>query len=324
METTDLRHPERQADRGVIRVIVHGRAALDPQLRMAVAQVRERGHRVEVRVTWEPGDAQRFAAEAAQADIDAIVAAGGDCTLHEVVNGVVAASEPMSCAIGVLPLGTANDFASACGIPTGDLLDALMLIAEGTPTPIDLGMLGERVFVNVASGGFGTQVTVETPLEIKRVLGAAAYFLTGLRHMTDLQPCYAGLVGPEFTWEGAFYALAVGNGRCAGGGFHICPRALLDDGLLDVLILADMPRAHLLTLLGDLRRGTHLDDPHVVYRRMPWLKIESNEPLQVNLDGEPVHDDAFHFQTLPRHIPFHLPPTAPLLGEPAVSGEEIR
>jgi lipid kinase YegS len=322
MGTIDLKHPTRHEHDRIICVIVNGRAALDPQLHTAVAQVRERGHRVEVRVTWEPGDAQRFAAEAAQTGIDTIVAAGGDGTLHEVVNGVVAADRSVSCALGVLPLGTANDFATACGIPTSDRLDALVSIAEGTPTPIDIGRLGEHVFINVASGGFGTQVTVETPPEIKRLLGAAAYFLTGLRYMTDLQARHARLVAPEFTWEGAFYALAVGNGRRAGGGFHICPRALLDDGLLDVVIIPDMPRARLLTLLGDLRRGTHLDDPRVIYLQVPWLKIEASEPLQINLDGEPVHGDAYDFQRLLRHIPFYLPPTAPLQHQSRIPGTE--
>ena len=153
METTDLKQPVRHEHTRIMRVILNGRAAQDQRLRTAVAQMRERGHRVEVRVTWEAGDARRFAAEAAQARIETIVAAGGDGTLHEVVNGVFDAHEPVRCAIGVLPLGTANDFATACGIPTADLLDALTLIAEGTPVPIDVGMLGERVFINVASGG---------------------------------------------------------------------------------------------------------------------------------------------------------------------------
>jgi diacylglycerol kinase family enzyme len=165
-------------------------------------------------------------------------------------------------------------------------------------------------------------VTVDTPPEIKRILGAAAYFLTGLRHMTDLQARYAGLIAPEFSWEGAFYALAVGNGRQAGGGFHVCPRALLDDGLLDVLVIPDMPRTHLFGLLADLRRGTHLEDLHVVYRRVPWLKIEAGEPLQINLDGEPIHGTAFQFQSLPRCLPVYLTPTAPLCERPARSAME--
>jgi lipid kinase YegS len=296
----------------IIRVIANGRAAADPKLRMAVAQVRELGHLVEVRVTWESGDARRFAAEAARTGIDTVVAAGGDGTLHEVVNGVVSASAQMTCAIGLLPLGTANDFATACGIPTGDLLDAFTLITEGRPTPIDVGRLGDRVFINVASGGFGTQVTVETPPEIKRVLGPAAYFLTGLRYITDLQALHARVITPRFTWEGAFYALAVGNGRQAGGGFQICPRAWLDDGLLDVVIIPDMPRVRLVTLLGDLRRGIQRHDAYVIYRQVPGLKIESDKQLQVNLDGEAIHGKAFCFQTLPRHIFFYLPPNTPL------------
>src|SRR5262249_53730094 len=134
-----------------LRVIVHGKAAGNELLRSAVGQVRQRGHRVEVRVTWEPGDAVRFAAEAVAAGPDAVVAAGGDGTLNEVVNGVVAEGLPARCPVGVLPLGTANDFATACGIPADDLTAALLLAAEGTPTPIDLGRVNGRVFVNVAS-----------------------------------------------------------------------------------------------------------------------------------------------------------------------------
>lgn len=158
----------------------------------------------------------------------------------------------------------------------------------------------------------GTRVTVETPPELKQVLGAAAYFLTGLRLATDLQALHARVVAPEWAWEDAFYALAVGNGRQAGGGFQICPRALLDDGLLDVFIIPEIPRAQLLALLRDLRRGTHSDYAHVIYRQVPELTIESDEQLQVNLDGEPVCGNAFCFQTVPRRIAFYLPPTAPL------------
>jgi lipid kinase YegS len=254
----------------------------------------------------------RFAAEAALAGMDAVVAAGGDGTLNEVVNGVVHPDGPAGCAVGVLPLGTANDFAVACGIPMDNLLAALLLVAEGDALPIDIGALGDHVFMNVASGGFGTQVTADTPPEIKQVLGAAAYVLTGLRQVTNLEAQHARIVAPGFTWEGAFYALAVGNGRQAGGGFQVCPRALLDDGLLDVLIIPDMPLPQLLILLGNLRQGTHVGDERVTYHQVPWLEVQTREPLQVNLDGEPYHDDTLRFRALEQHLRVYLPPTAPL------------
>src|SRR5690349_19927696 len=122
INASDLKQPARPEPAPIIRVIANGYAANHQQLRTVVAHVRERGHRVEVRVTWEPGDARRYAAEAANAGIATVVAAGGDGTLHEVVNGVVDAGAPARSAIGVLPLGTANDFATACGIPTADLI----------------------------------------------------------------------------------------------------------------------------------------------------------------------------------------------------------
>lgn len=275
--------------------------------------MRERGSSIEVLAASEDGDAERFAAESARSGA-AVVASGGDGTLQRVVNGVLAAGRPAPCPIGVLPLGTASDFAAGCGIPTNDAVGALLLIVEGVPTPIDVALLGARAFVNVASGGFGAQVTAETPPELKRVLGTAAYVLTGLGHVTDLRARHARLVAPGFVWEGEFYAFAVGNGRQAGGGFQICPRALLDDGLLDVVLIPNMPHAHLLALLGDLRRGSHLDDERIVYRRVSHLTVETDEELQVNLDGEPSHGETVRFQVLRRRrLPFYLPPGAPLM-----------
>lgn len=299
-----------------LRLILHGKAAARPEVRTAVGQVREDGHRVDVRVTWEAGDSVRFAREAVEVGVETVVAGGGDGTLNEVVSGVVVDAAPGRTAVGLLPLGTANDFAHACGIPVDDATAALRLAAEAEPRPIDVGRVGERLFVNLATGGFGTRVTVETPPEMKRILGGVSYLLTGLRRFNDISASGGRLVGPDFEWEGSFWALAVGNGRQAGGGIVMCPDAKLDDGLLEVVVLREMsPAERSETLAALLKEGVRaLEREAVVHHRAPWVEVSAPEGLYVNLDGEPIHQTEFRFEVRREWLPFHLPEASPLVG----------
>ncbi len=295
-----------------IRLILHGKAAGRPEVRSAVEAVRADGHRVEVDVTWEAGDSERMAARAVADEVDSVVAGGGDGTLNEVATGVVKAGA--TSALGLLPLGTANDFAHACGIPVSDPLDALRIVAEIAPTPIDYGVVGDRGFLNVATGGFGTRITVETPAALKRRLGGAAYLLTGLRRFDAISAERGSARGPEFTWEGSFYALAVGNGRQAGGGIPLCPDALLDDGLLDVVILPDIAEERRFEVLGALMRGgLAAVEKEAIQARVEWLEVSVPSGLYVNLDGEPTHATRYRFEVRARGLRMHLPATAPLV-----------
>jgi lipid kinase YegS len=190
----------------------------------------------------------------------------------------------------------------------------MRLAVEGPTASIDVGQANEKRFVNVATGGFGTQVTTATPNELKQVLGGAAYLLTGLTHFSSIRPEHARLSGPGFSWQGAFLVLAVGNGRQAGGGHQLCPEALLDDGLLDVRLLPQVPKEEVgepLRVL--LREGLDGVRRTLVGARVSWLEIETEEALQVNLDGEPLTDTRFRFEILPRRLQMKLPSDCPLL-----------
>lgn len=303
-------------EKSKVCLVLHGKAAMREDVRRAVHAVRDDGLTVDVRVTWEGGDASRFASEAARAGYETVVAGGGDGTVNEVVEGLIEgnaeARSPPS--LAVLPLGTANDLARACGIPL-DPFEAMRLAASGPTAIVDVGQANGRRFVNLATGGFGTQVTVATPAELKKVLGGAAYLLTGLTHFSSIKPERGRLSGPGFAWEGSFLVLAVGNGRQAGGGHRLCPEALLDDGLLDVRVLPKLPREELPEALRALLRDG-LDGVRraLVGARLPWLEIQTDEPLQINLDGEPLTDTRFRFEILPRRLPMRLPAGCPLLG----------
>lgn len=301
----------------LLRLILHGDVAGDRELREAITDVRGRGHRIEVRVTWERGDAERLAREAVEDGVETVIAGGGDGTLNEVISGLVDGDGDTRPAVGVLPLGTANDFADACGIPVDDAMGALDVVLRQPARPIDIAHMNGRPFVNMATGGFGSEVTAETPPELKRAVGSLSYLLTGFRRFNEFSARRGSARGPGFEWEGEFLVLAVGNGRQAGGGIALCPEALIDDGMLDIVILPATPEsARLDTLLALLKAGMAGLEAEVVRRRLPWLEVSTPGSLHVNLDGEPADGDSFRFEIEPAALRMHLP-RSELLARPA-------
>src|SRR4026209_1232580 len=150
-----------------VQLILNGKVAANDALRNAIAQQRAAGHRIKVRVTRKTGDARRFAEEAGEADL--LIAAGGGGTRNELVHDLMDLSKPARPALGVVPLGTANDFATGCGIPR-DPEEALVLCMKDEAVPIDVGKANERWFLNAASAGFGARVTATTSADLKRLL----------------------------------------------------------------------------------------------------------------------------------------------------------
>src|SRR5437773_10009324 len=212
----------------MVRLILNGKIAGNDALRVAVARQRAAGHRIEVRVTWERGDARRFVSEADTVDL--LIAAGGDGTLNEVVHGLMDLSKPTRPILGVVPLGTGNDFATGCGIPR-DPAKALALCLRGEAVPIDVGKANEHWFINAASSGFGAQITATTSPELKRLLGPAAYTVMGAILAINLHHYQGKLSLPDRESTGSGPEAIVGNGRQTGGGIQVAPRARIDDGL---------------------------------------------------------------------------------------------
>jgi len=297
----------------IVRVILNGKRADDRSVQRAFDRFDSATHRLETEVTTGRGHAVQLTRDAVGDGVDTVVAAGGDGTLHEVVEGLLDADAGEPCpSVAVLPLGTANDFARACEIPE-EPAAALGLAVSAVPVPVDVGMMNGRCFINMASGGFGSQVTAETPDEIKEFLGSLSYLLTGVRRFNEFTVENGHVRGPDFEWAGRFYVLAVGNGRKAGGGITVCPEALLDDGRLDVVILPEIPAEQRLESLKELlTQGLSFVEREVVYRQLPWLEVSAPAGLSLNLDGEPLEGDSFRFELLPKRIHMHLPSHAPL------------
>ena len=292
-----------------VQLILNGKVAANDALRNAIAQQRAAGHRINVRVTQEKGDARRFAAEAGEADL--LIAAGGDGTLNEVVHGLMDLSKAARPVLGVVPLGTANDFAVGCGIPP-DPEKALALCLKGQVLPIDIGKANEHWFLNVASVGFGAEVTATTPPELKRLLGPAAYTVMGAILAMNVHHYHGRLTLPDREITGSGPIAIVGNGRQTGGGVQVAPRARIDDGLLDVLVVRQIPAMALLTAARELQELSP-DGEYISYWQTPWAELYPEESIPVNLDGEPVRFSSVRYEAVPRAIRLIVPPNCPLL-----------
>ncbi len=284
-----------------IVLVVHGARADRPDFRHMVGWVRERGHFVEVRVTFEHGDAEAFARDAAVRGADVAVAVGGDGTLNEVVNGLDGYDTPL----GVVPLGTANDFARQAGIPP-DADHAMDVILLRKPVRIDTASLNGRRFLNVSTGGIGAEATAETPAQVKATIGTLAYAISGLRKLADFTPNAGVFRGGGYVLECEFILFAVGSARSTGGGTMITPHASTTDGLLDLMVIERMTRREFARLSMRLKRGEHVGEKGVHYVRLPELTIEGARPISVNVDGEISNASRLNYLARPADLRVHV------------------
>lgn len=302
-------------------LIVNGKVAGNAQLREAVRALREEGVELAVRVTWEGGDAGRFVGEALALGVHTVVVAGGDGSLNEVASALAeqALNGTAIPSLALLPLGTANDFARAADLPL-DVAQALRLPLSTPAVAMDVLQVtannARHWCVNLATGGFGTQVTVETDPELKRRLGGLAYVLTGLGRLGQVEPLRAAFRAEGFALETDFVVLGIGNGRQAGGGQVLCPDARSNDGLMDVTIVPlGGERGEFFSLLATAFSESQAAalKQFAEVTRQSWLEIESASPLVLNLDGEPLAAEKFRIDCVPGHLQVHLPAASPLL-----------
>jgi diacylglycerol kinase (ATP) len=248
-----------------------------------LAKLERGGLETSTHATIGEGDATLAAAEAIERGFDLIIAAGGDGTLYEVINGMAEKSHRPP--LGILPVGTTNDFARALAIPR-NLEAACDLIVKQFTRDIDVGKVNNRYFINIAGGGSMTELTYEVPSKLKTMLGQLAYYMKGLEKLPRLRPIELLLKSDEMELHEEVMMFLITNSNSVGGFEKLAPDASLNDGLFDVLVLKKTNLAEFIRLTTLALRGEHLYDPNVIYFQTRHLEVSSPDYVQLNLDGE--------------------------------------
>jgi lipid kinase YegS len=294
-------------------VILNGKKLDIPEVRDAIYTLREEGYRVEVRVTWEYGDGIRYVKEASDMGADTVVSAGGDGTLNEVVNALMRLDIELRPSLAILPLGTANDFATACEIPEYPL-EALRLAIEAKDTEVDCIRANDRYFINVATGGIGATITAQTPTELKNFLGGGAYTLSAVvMALSNISSNPEGkLVGEGIEIEGRYIAAAICNGRQAGGGQVLAPHAYINDGLFDIVIILEFPLSAVAQVIREVLDDS-IDGEYIKRYKTSKVYSSPKESRSINLDGEPYLSREVEFDLVAKSIRLKLPKNSPLI-----------
>ncbi|BDR60173.1 diacylglycerol kinase family lipid kinase [Lactobacillus xylocopicola] len=265
------------------------------------------------RTTREKQSAQKEATRAAQAGFELIVAAGGDGTINEVVNGIAFLDKRPKMAI--IPAGTTNDYARALHIPRENIAEASKVILKHKTQKMDIGQAtfaGEnQYFVNIAACGSLTELTYGVPSEIKSALGYTAYLIKGAEMLPNLTENELRLTYDEGVYEGKLAMLLLGMTNTIGGFEQVMPDAELCDGLFQLMIVKTSEPVKLLRLMVLAMNGKHVDDNDIIYTKTTSLKIELlgksvGKKLPVNLDGEIGDYCPVTFKNLQQRIEFYV------------------
>ena len=242
--------------------------------------------------TTRRGHAAELAEAAARAGWPAVVAVGGDGTVHEVVNGLMRAAEGgVSVPLGVVGVGSGNDFALLAGVPR-DPAAAVRRLVSAEPRAVDVGRVGDRWFGNGVGIGLDARVAIEVDRG-RRFRGIFMYLDALAKVLRVFRPPRMTVeIDGERVAEGPMTLVTVGNGGRHGGGFWICPDARIDDGVLDVCTCDALGTLGILGFLPRVMRGTHTGASCVHMHRARRVRVTSPDPLPVHADGEIIAEAA--------------------------------
>ncbi|WP_288529213.1 diacylglycerol kinase [uncultured Secundilactobacillus sp.] len=256
--------------------------------------------------TADPDSAANEANRAARDGFDLVVAAGGDGTINQVVNGIAGLKKRPKMA--VIPAGTTNDYARALHIPREDPLEAAKVVLKQQTIKMDIGQARETYFVNIAGGGRLTELTYDVPSEFKSLFGYLAYLVKGAELLPQIRPFNMDLKYDSETYSGkaSMFFLALTNS--IGGLEQIVPDASLNDGKFTMIIVKTSNMVeilHLITLV--LNGGRHVKDPRIIYRKVSTVTVKPQDGsrIMINLDGEYGGDAPMTFKNLKQHIEFY-------------------
>jgi diacylglycerol kinase (ATP) len=244
----------------------------------------------EVCATSQAGEAETIARHAASEGFTKIVAAGGDGTINEVVNGLAGSSATL----GLLPMGTVNVFATELGLPAHNLETCWDVIQGNNIRLVDLPSANGKYFVQLAGVGLDAQVVKETSATLKRNFGPLSYLISAAQVAARKPPRLFIESDKGSKMEGSF--VLVGNGRRYGGPFPFFKHAVIDDGLLDVVAFKQLGYFEIIKYLQDVFFSTDIRLPEVEYFQTAHLRVTSDEEVPVELDGELVGNCPVEFE----------------------------
>jgi diacylglycerol kinase (ATP) len=281
-----------------------GREVFRRHLGDVLEQLENAGYETSCHATTGAGDAMEAAKKAVERGFELIIAAGGDGTLNEVVAGVSPFEKRPK--IGLIPMGTTNDFARALRIPR-DIEHALDIIIRGETIPVDVGMMNERYFINIAGGGRLTELTYDVPSKLKTVIGQLAYYLKGVEMLPSFKSSHVRIEYDGEVFDDEAMLFLVGLTNSVGGFEKLAPDSSLNDGKFTLLILKKCNIAEFIRVASLALRGEHLDDPLVISSKAEKIIVSSPEKVLLNLDGEFGGVLPATFQNLYRHIEMFAP-----------------
>jgi diacylglycerol kinase (ATP) len=281
-----------------------GRELFKKHLPEVLIKLEQAGYETSVHATTCEGDATRAAEIAVERKYDLVIAAGGDGTLNEVVNGL--AEKDYRPKVGLVPMGTTNDFARALHIPK-NIEEAINVIIKGETIPIDIGRMNDRYFINIAGGGRLTELTYEVPSKLKTMLGQLAYYLKGMEMLPSIRATEVHIEYDGKVYEGDVMLFLIGLTNSVGGFEKLAPDASINDGLFSLLILKKTNLAEFIRIASLAVRGEHIKDPNVIYTQANHIKIHSKEKVQLNVDGEFGGLLPAEFENLYRHLEVFVP-----------------
>ena len=257
------------------------------------------GYETSAYATERSGDATKEAERALEQEYDLLIVAGGDGTLNEVVNGI--AEQPNRPKLGIIPMGTVNDFGRALHLPS-NIMKAVDVIVNGHTTQVDIGKMNSRYFINLAAGGKLTEVSYETPSKLKSIVGPFAYYIKGFEMLPQMKAVDIRIEydGEIFQGEALLFLLGLTNSMA---GFEkLVPDAKLDDGYFTLIIVEKANLAELGHIMTLASRGEHTKHPKVIYKKAKSVSISSFANMQLNVDGEYGGKLPGNFLNLERHI----------------------
>ncbi|MDQ6623007.1 MAG: diacylglycerol kinase family lipid kinase [Verrucomicrobiota bacterium] len=284
--------------------IILNPAARGERAKRLQARLEALTHGAVLRATARCGDAEGLARTAVREGYRNIVAAGGDGTVNEVVNGIAGSGA----SLGLLPLGTMNVFATELGLPVTDLKRCWSLIREGQTRRVDLPSANGKHFVQLAGVGFDAQVVKETSRALKRSFGPLSYLVSAAQIAARTPPRLRIESEQAVTEEGSF--VLVGNGRLYGGPFPFFKQAVIDDGLFDVLVFKRLNYIEIIRYMQDVIFSAKISSPEVEYFQTTALRVSSEGSVPVEIDGELIGNCPVAFKIRGHGLRVFAPPAA--------------